>query len=142
MATAAVTGRVNLRYLVNSVIAVAIMAFFRFIPPFGSLTPLGMTLLGIFIGLIYAWICVDMVWPSVLGLAMVGFTSYAEGGVASVFTAVISNDVVQMLLWLLVFAAILTTSGISDQLAKRLVGGRNCAKAAHGFFRFSSTWPP
>ena len=126
MATAAVTGRVNLRYLVNSVIAVAIMAFFRFIPPFGSLTPLGMTLLGIFIGLIYAWICVDMVWPSVLGLAMVGFTSYAEGGVASVFTAVISNDVVQMLLWLLVFAAILTTSGISDQLAKRLVGSKLC----------------
>ena len=38
------------KYYVNSAIVVLLMVLFRFIPPFGSMTALGMTILGIFLG--------------------------------------------------------------------------------------------
>ena len=119
--------RANGRYFANSIISVAIMVLFRLIPPFGAMTPLGMALLGIFVGLVWAWVTVDMIWPSVLALALVGFTGFSDAGVAGVLTAVVSNGVVQMLVCLLVFSAILTTSGISESLARRLVSLPICA---------------
>lgn len=116
----------NARYFANSIISVSVMVLFRFIPPLGSMTPLGMALLGIFIGLVWAWVTVDMIWPSVLALVLVGFTGFSDAGVAGVLTMVAGNGVVQMLVCLLVFSAILTTSGISEQLARRLVSLRIC----------------
>ena len=94
----------NTKYFINSAIAVALMVCFRFIPPFGAMTPLGMELLGIFLGLLYAWITVDMIWPSIVGLVLIGFSGYVEtGGVAAVLTSVVSNPVLQMLIWLFAF---------------------------------------
>ena len=110
----------NTKYYLNSLIVVAIMIFFRFLPPIGSMTKLGVTVLGIFIGALYGWIKCDMVWPSVLAMILLGMTSYAEN-VATVFTSAISNNTIQMMIWLLVFSAILTVSGISKQLATRLI---------------------
>ncbi|MGN0266661.1 MAG: SLC13 family permease [Lachnospiraceae bacterium] len=115
----------NIKYYINSIITVLFMAAFRFIPPFGSMTELGMTILGIFLGALYGWITCDMIWPSVLALTFLGFTGYMEN-VAQVFTATISNPTVQLILWLLVFAALLTTTGISKQFVNRLVSSKLC----------------
>lgn len=117
---------INGAYFVNSAISVAIMALFRLIPPLSVMTPSGMALLGIFIGLVWAWVTVDMIWPSILALTLVGACGLADGGVPGVLTAIAGNGVVQMLVCLLAFSAILTTSGISEQLARRLVGLRIC----------------
>ena len=49
---------------------------FGFLPPFGDITPLGMHVLGIFLGTIFGWIMFEMAWPSfvaLLGLAWVGY---------------------------------------------------------------------
>ncbi|MBO4361098.1 MAG: hypothetical protein J5822_09505, partial [Eubacteriaceae bacterium] len=113
----------NKKYYINAAVVVLLMALFRFIPPFGAMTPFGMTVLGIFAGALYGWITCDMIWPSVLGLIMLGFTGY-KNNVAEVFTTTISNPTVQLILWLLVFAALLTTTGISKQLVSRLVNSR------------------
>lgn len=115
------------RYYLHSAIAIAIMVFFRFIPPFGVMTPLGMEILGVFVGMLYAWITVDMIWPSILGLCLLGFSGYVEtGGVATVLTAVVSNQVLQMLLWLFTFSAIIEVTGLGGQLARRLIGSHLC----------------
>lgn len=117
----------NTKYFINSAIAVALMVCFRFIPPFGAMTPLGMELLGIFLGLLYAWITVDMIWPSIVGLVLIGFSGYVEtGGVAAVLTSVVSNPVLQMLIWLFAFSAIIEITGLGAQLAKRLIGSKLC----------------
>lgn len=115
----------NKKYYVNSLIVVLLMICTRFIPPLGSMTPLGMTILGIFLGALYGWITCDMIWPSILALIMLGFTDYAEN-VGSVFTQGMSNGVIQLIIWLLVFSAVLTTSGISKVLVTKLVGSKLC----------------
>ena len=115
----------NKKYYLNSAIVVLLMALFRFIPPIGSMTPLGMTILGIFLGALWGWITCDMVWPSVLALVMLGFSGYADN-VSAVLTSTISNGTIQLILWLLVFSAVLTTTGISKYLVTKLVRSRFC----------------
>ena len=38
---------------------------FRFIPPFMGLTEMGMGIMGTFIGAVYGWVLIDLLWPSV-----------------------------------------------------------------------------
>ena len=113
------------RYYINSAIVVLLMVLFRFIPPFGSMTALGMTILGIFLGALWGWITCDMIWPSVLALVMLGFSGYTEN-VAEALTNTISNGTIQLILWLLVFSALLTTTGISKWVVMKLVNSRLC----------------
>ena len=47
---------------------------FRFIPPFAGITPYGMGILGTFIGAIYGWMTIDMLWPSLMALAGAGLS--------------------------------------------------------------------
>ena len=72
----------------------AICIFFMFIfgiicPPIGSITPLGMKILGIFIGMLYGWTTSGMIWPSLLG--MVAFASTGMMPMTEFFTAVIDE---------------------------------------------------
>lgn len=113
------------KYYINAAITVALMALVRFLPPFGSMTTLGMTVLGIFAGALYGWITCDMIWPSILALTMLGFTGYVANAAAA-FTSAISNPSVQTILWLLVFSALLAVTGISKWLVSRLVNSRLC----------------
>lgn len=116
--------RVNRKYYLHSIVSVGLMVVVRFIPPFGGLTTLGMEILGIFLGALWGWINIDMIWPSVLALTFLGFSAYTEGGVAAVVTSAFSNSTVQLILWLFLISATLTTTGISTQLANRLVSWR------------------
>lgn len=47
---------------------------FRFIPGFAGITELGMGILGTFIGAIYGWMTIDMLWPSLMALAGIGIS--------------------------------------------------------------------
>ena len=48
----------TVRYYILSAIGIAIMLFFKYIPPVGTVTELGMNVLGIFIGAIWwPWCC-------------------------------------------------------------------------------------
>lgn len=113
------------KYYLHSVITVLLMALIRFLPSFGSMTPMGMAILGIFVGALYGWITCDMIWPSILALTMLGFTDYMANSAAA-FTSAISNPSVQTILWLLVFSALLTVTGISKWLVAKLVNSKLC----------------
>lgn len=115
----------NQKYFMHAAIVVLLMLFFRFLPPFGSMTPFGMTVLGLFLGALWGWINCDMIWPSILAITLLGLTEYCDS-VSAAFTTFISGAIFQQILWLLVFSAILTTSGISDQLANRIVTSKVC----------------
>ena len=66
---------------IHSVIGVAIMFLFPHLPiPLPHVTPVGMEILGIFIGTLYLWTTVDPVWSSLLSIFMVGISSYAPMG--------------------------------------------------------------
>ncbi len=112
---------VNTKYYIHAAISIAIMLFFRFIPPFDAMTELGMTISGIFVGALWGWINCGMIWTSILALVLLGLTDAFGGSASAAVTAAITNPTIQQLLWLLIIAALLTTTGISEQLTHRLV---------------------
>ncbi len=59
---------------IHYAIVAILVLFFRFIPGFAGITPLGMGILGTFIGAIYGWMTIGMFWPSVLALLGIGLS--------------------------------------------------------------------
>ena len=60
--------------IIHYIICAAFCLLFRFVPPFGGLTEIGVGVLGTFIGAVYGWIMIDMLWPSVLALVGIGIS--------------------------------------------------------------------
>lgn len=60
-------GKSNTFYL-HCLIGLLLMFGPWLIPPFEPVTPIGMRILGIFLGLIYMWTFVGSLWPSLLGI--------------------------------------------------------------------------
>ena len=59
---------VSVSYIIRVIIAVALMFGFGLLPPIPGLEKLGMQILGIFLGLIFSWICIGFTWPSLLAV--------------------------------------------------------------------------
>lgn len=106
----------SVKWYVNSIIAIAIMFFVRFIPAPEPMTQLGMTVLGIFIGAIYGWCTTDLIWPALIALVMLGFTDFTT--VTAAWGMVMSNGTVGMCLWLMIAIGILSTSDLTHWIAK------------------------
>ena len=68
----------NMIYLINSIIGIALMFGIPLIPPIEPLTKIGMQLGGIFIGLVYLWSTVDLLWPCLLGIIALAFKDYVD----------------------------------------------------------------
>ena len=102
-------------YMINSLITVAIMLIFGMLPPFAPITQLGMQVAGIFIGLIYGWTTVGLIWPSMLGMILLSLTSY--GSINQVLIEGFGSSTVVMILFILIFAAAVTASGVSRFIA-------------------------
>ena len=114
----------NSLYYFHVIIYVLITFGFGFLPPVGQITHFGMQGLGIFLGLLYGWIFLDMLWPSLLVFAFVpllGNVTITEA-VAAGFGA---NLTVQIFL-LLTLAAYFEKSGLTHYLANWFVS-RNIA---------------
>lgn len=63
------------RYVL-SIVTIIIMIGFGRLTPIEPITPMGMKILGVFIGCIFGWLTVDVFWPSILGLILLGFTGF------------------------------------------------------------------
>ena len=65
------------KFYLNVAIMLCIEIFFRFIPPFGEMTAMGMAVLGVFLGTVYGWLTLDsMPVASLLGVLMMVNTSF------------------------------------------------------------------
>lgn len=96
-------------------IHVAICLFITFgfgkLPPFGPVTPLGMNIIGIFLGVLYGWIFIEIVWPSLMGLLALMLI----GGMkpVDVFHRSLGDPIVQMTFFIFVFCAAIEYYGLS-----------------------------
>ena len=45
----------------------------QFLPQLGPVTPMGCAVLGTFLGVIYGWTFLDMIWPSIIGIIGLGY---------------------------------------------------------------------
>lgn len=75
MSAATFTKSEKIRYI-NILIVLFFMFGFRFLPTFSTLTPTGMHVLGIFLGAVYGWSTIDLIWP---GFFAVISMSFVEG---------------------------------------------------------------
>ena len=107
-------------YLINSVICIALMVLLRFVPPIGQITPYGMEVLGIFLGSIWGWCTVGFVWPSLLGMILLGLSDY--GTITAVFSEGFGNETVLMLMMTFIFFAFINKSGLMNFIANRFIG--------------------
>lgn len=121
------TAKKDRKYL-HFTITLALMLLFRFIPPIGSITPYGMAIIGIFIGMIYGW-SVDagnLIWTSLLGLFALALTDYGTAGDA--LAAAFGNESVMLMLLGMFFLGMLQDSNLTQWLSNKLLS----AKFTHG----------
>ena len=96
-----------------------------FLPPFGQVTPLGMDVLGVFLGTLYGWITIDVMWPSILGMVVIGMTDATT--VTGAFSTGLGNQIVIMTIVAALFAGALDACKITDLMAAWFLT-RKCIK--------------
>lgn len=94
---------------------VALTFVVGFLPTIGEMTPLGMQVLGIFIGAIYGWCTLGLLWPSLYALVMLGSTELYT--VTDVFSEAYGNSLPLILISVFMLAAYLEESGLSQYIA-------------------------
>lgn len=86
MSTATIGNAVKKGYspsqIVNMLITLFFMFGFGFFPPFGTLTPMGMRVLGVFIGVVWGYSTCDIIWPSLFAFIAFGISGYTTMGAA------------------------------------------------------------
>lgn len=76
----------NLMYYVKVAIGLALMIGIQFIPAPAPITQSGLSLLGMFLGLIFLYSCVDSVWPNIVAMcifALHAFNIYPNAAASS-----------------------------------------------------------
>ncbi len=98
-------------------------AFSHIVPPIGSITPFGMQILGIFIGLLYGWTTSNLIWPTLLGMiAVVNTGAYT---MKAFFAISFGNDTVVFLLFIFVFTGMVDAVGLINFIANWFIS-RKC----------------
>lgn len=89
------------------------------LPTVGGITPFGMKVLGIFVGLIYGWMFVGLIWPSLTGMM---FLSFAGLGTAkAVFGQGYGSEIVLLIIFFGVFTKWLEDIGLTNTFAQFLL---------------------
>lgn len=113
------TKRINLDFFIKFAVMVVIMISGFFMPPIEPMTQLGMEVLGIFIGLIWGWSCVDFICSSLLGIVLLGCTDY--GTVQQVIAQGFSANLFLTVFFFFVLSAYLERIGLFEKLANWFV---------------------
>ena len=104
-------------YYFHSLVVILFMSCFKYVPPFcAGITEIGMQSLGIFIGVLWGWTFVSMIWPGLLGMVAIGFTRImtVKQSLLSGFGA----DLTMVTLFVFIFAAYMDESGLNSYIAK------------------------
>lgn len=101
--------RYSTPYIINMLITLFFMFGFGFIPPFGPLTPVGMRVLGIFIGVVYGFSTCEIIWPSLFAFLAFGLSGYID--MDGAISAMMGHSVVFQTIVVFISAGALTHYG-------------------------------
>lgn len=87
----------------NIIVSLSFMFLFRYIPPIDPVTPVGMHVLGIFLGTLYGWSTINLLWPGLFSIISLGFV---EG---NTMTDVVAAGLGSQTMWLIFFMLIFVT---------------------------------
>lgn len=104
------------RRLMHFMIMFVLTLIIWFLPTFGQITEMGMHILATFVGVLYGWIFIDLVWPSIFGFICLGISGFTTvvGAVASGF----GNQSLVMILITMAFAGALDSAGLTTFLSE------------------------
>lgn len=103
------------KHYLNFAIGFILMFFFHFLPAPSPITPDGMKVIGIFLGIIYLWSTEDMLWSSILGLIALVCLGVFTG--AELTTAAFGQPLLIMMLFILGIIFCMDKSGLFSWIA-------------------------
>ena len=103
------------------IVCVAIMFLFKFIPPFApEITPAGMGVLGVFIGVVILWSSVGgSIWPSILAIVALGCTDYTN--IMGAISQSLGAFMVFNMICVTAMTSALSASGADAKIARWLI---------------------
>lgn len=104
---------------VHVAVMLALIIAFRFIPPFGAITPVGMRILGVFLAVLYGWSTCGMIWPSLFG--MVGVALSGVMTMQEFANASFGNETIVYMLFIFVFTGAIEESGLINYIANKMI---------------------
>lgn len=113
--SAVVVAKNKPKWYAHSAIVFAWMFLFGLLPAPAPITHLGMQVLGIFIGMLWGWVFVDMVWPSILGMIALGLTDYTT--ILESFSTGIGHRITLQVIVALLFGAYLSQYKLDETMA-------------------------
>lgn len=117
---------IKVSYWIHSAVVVILMFCFPMLPTFSPLTDLGMRVVGIFLGCLYGWVFVGIIWPSILGLIALGFCG-SFNSMTATFAAAFGGDTYLFVFFMLAFAALISMAGVTDFIAKWIISRKMAA---------------
>lgn len=127
--------------LVKKIIVLVLMFGVGYLPPFGLITPVGMQLLGVFLGALFGWVTIDLIWPSIIGVVAFGMTAF-YGSMAECFSACYGNQTALLILGSLFACALITESGLGSVIISTLLNLKISKKNPYimSFMFFIGAW--
>ena len=95
---------------------------FGFFPPVGQMTPIGMRILGIFIGAVYGWTALGILKPTLVAILGFGLTV----GFSTFLSTSFGVAMVAMLLLLFPICGMLNKYGVIAVVAQKFVTAKLC----------------
>lgn len=109
----------DIKYWFCSLISLLFMLGFQYIPPIGDITPYGMEVVGIMIGMIIAFCTVGMIWPSIVALLLLGLSG--DNSVMVILRDAFGHTVVLYMFILLIMGKMLEDSGLTGIFSNWLI---------------------
>ncbi len=119
MATVTTKRPIDVKYLINSAIGIILMFGFGLIPAPAPVTPVGMQVAGVFLGVIYLWTTVEIFWPSILSLAALAATDYAT--MAAVAASSFGNSSTFLCLFAIAIVGVAELHNVSDYILSAIL---------------------
>jgi len=121
-------------------LAIALLFMFvigNIVPPIYPLTEIGMQVMGVFIGVVYSWIFIGFLWPSLMAMVALGLTDALP--MAGVWTGSFGNHVAVLLLFSMILFGSVEHVGATKYitrffLTRRIYNGKPIVFAFVFFF--------
>ena len=121
-------------YYAHSLISLLIMFGCGQLTPIPPLTPLGMNLIGIFLGVLYGWIFIDIIWPSMAGLLALMLIGGMKPN--ELFQTSFGDPLVMMMFFIFVFCATINYYGLSKFISLWFIT-RKCVAGKPWLFTYT-----
>lgn len=101
---------------IHCAIMILLMLSGFILPPVGSITALGMRVCSVFLGMMWGWLCLDLTFPSILGMCVLAIGGY--GTATGIFGTGIGSEVVLVVIMFTTFTAYITDTGLANTVAQ------------------------